>query len=93
MANEPDYRCTSCKEPTDRKLLTVKKVQFLGMGAGAKTLRTRVDSWLCPQCVVKDKHWNQVPSSGRGPSVPAQSPLLTPDRHGASMIPSAEDRT
>lgn len=52
-----DYRCTQCGEETPRELLTVKRVAFLEMGEGAKTLRARVVAWLCPICVATDKDW------------------------------------
>lgn len=92
MANKPDYVCDVCDRPTPRDLLTVKKIQFLGMGAGAKTLRTRVDSWQCPTCVVSDEHWKQSVRSRYATDAPSTSPALTPDNGSASMVPSAEDR-
>lgn len=62
MANnvKKNYVCHNCNQPTDRKLLTVKKVLFLEMGVGARTLRSRVVGWLCPDCVAKDADFNQV---------------------------------
>lgn len=58
MPTEHDYKCDGCGRDTKRDLLTVKKVLFVEMGAGGKTLRSRVDSWLCPPCVKADPHWN-----------------------------------
>lgn len=49
-----NYVCTQCEKPTARELLTVKKVHFLEIGAGARTLKTRTESWLCPTCLVAD---------------------------------------
>lgn len=39
-------------------MLTVKKVLFTEMGAGAKTTRARVKSWLCVDCTKSDPDWN-----------------------------------
>jgi len=58
MSNEPDYVCTRCDAPVGRELLTVKKVSFLEMGEGAKTIRSRVVGWLCPKCVAADAEYN-----------------------------------
>lgn len=59
MANEPEYYCNGCGNPTRRKMLTVKKVLFTGMGAGASTTRARVVGWFCPPCTKKDADWNR----------------------------------
>lgn len=53
-----DYVCSTCHTPTDRSLLTVKKVHFLEMGERPITFKTRTESWLCPKCLVKDPTWN-----------------------------------
>lgn len=58
MAAEYDYKCSRCGTDCVRDLLTVKKILFLEMGAGGKTIRSRVDSWLCPSCTKADPHWN-----------------------------------
>lgn len=58
MANLKEYRCSNCDQVTDRKLLTVKKVLFLEMGVGARTLKSRVVGWLCPRCVARDGDFN-----------------------------------
>lgn len=55
---EFDYKCTQCNAPTQRDLLTVKKVVFLEMGANARSIKTRTADWLCPSCLNKDEHWN-----------------------------------
>lgn len=57
MAQTHDYKCQRCGTPTSRELLTVKKVLFVEMGAGAKIIRSRVQSWLCPPCVKTDPDW------------------------------------
>lgn len=60
MAPKVEYKCTRCgTEPAangmlPRELLTVKKVLFVEMGAGGRTLKSRVLDWLCPSCVVGD---------------------------------------
>lgn len=58
MPNDPNYDCTKCGAPVGRELLTVKKVSFLEMGEGGKTLRSRVVGWLCPRCVAMDHEYN-----------------------------------
>lgn len=59
MPAEHEYVCNGCGKPTVRSLLTVKKVLFTGMGAGASTTRARVVGWFCPPCVKKDSDWNR----------------------------------
>lgn len=59
MAIEHEYICNGCGKPTRRDLLTVKKVLFTGMGAGAKTTRARVVAWLCVDCTKRDEDWNR----------------------------------
>ena len=51
-------QCTGCGNDTERDLLTVKKVMFTSMGAGAKTDRSRVIDRLCPLCVAVDPEYN-----------------------------------
>lgn len=59
MAAVPkEYVCSNCNKPSDRNLLTVKKVLFLEMGVGARTIRSRVVGWLCPPCVATDSQYN-----------------------------------
>lgn len=53
-----DYKCSMCATPTERELLTVKKVSFLEMGARPGTIKTRTESWLCPNCLKKDTAFN-----------------------------------
>jgi DNA-directed RNA polymerase subunit RPC12/RpoP len=58
------YACTKCgKEVPSRDRLTVKKAVFTTMGSPAKTLRSRVTVWLCPECLTKDADWNREPYS------------------------------
>ena len=56
-----EYICTHCGNPTQRDLLTVKKIVFLEMGLGGRTVRSRVNGWLCPSCVAGDSEWNREP--------------------------------
>lgn len=56
-----NYACSVCGDPTPRKDLSVKKVTFLEMGAGARTIRSRVAEWMCPSCRKKDEDWNREP--------------------------------
>jgi hypothetical protein len=85
MAQQYNYACGRCKKPTPRELLTVKKIEFRGMGVGAKTLRTRVDSWLCPECVVEDPHWNKDPYVAATVAPVSVSHGLTPIDASASI--------
>jgi len=56
------YACTKCgKDVPDRDRLTVKKASFHTMGARAKTIRSRVIHWLCPDCLKVDPDWNREP--------------------------------
>lgn len=58
MAVERKYHCSSCGNEEKRDRLMAKKVVFLTMGEGGKTIKSRVIAWECPTCVVKDPHWN-----------------------------------
>ena len=40
-------------------MLTVRKVVFLEMGMGGRTVKSRVAGWLCPKCIADDKDWNR----------------------------------
>ena len=62
MPQDHEYICNGCGKPTRRSMLTVKKILFTGMGAGASTDRARVVAWLCPDCVKKDPAWNLPPN-------------------------------
>lgn len=78
-----DYRCTRCgqrpapEETKARDLLTVKKVSFLEMGMGGRTLRSRVVDWLCPACVAKDEDYNREPFVAPGNTPPEHLPQQT----------------
>lgn len=65
-----EYVCTRCKAPTKRDELLVKRVAFVKMGPGAKTVRSRVTDWLCSTCISKDADYNReafkVPVSRNG---------------------------
>ena len=71
MSNEPNYACSECGAHCSRDLLTVKKVSFLEMGEGARTIRSRVVAWLCPSCVAADHEFNlekfKAPGTARRP--------------------------
>lgn len=75
MANSPDYKCSTCEAPTPRDDLTVMKVTFLEMGAGGKTIRSRVAGWLCPTCLVKEPHWNREAFTAPGNLAPVMRPV------------------
>lgn len=77
MAHDREYKCTICgaapglSETESRDLLTVKKVSFLEMGLGGRTLRSRVVGWLCPRCVKADPDYQREPFAVPG-DTPAQ---------------------
>ena len=56
-----EYKCTNCGAQPGREHLLAKKVLFTGMGAGAKTHRSRVIGHLCVPCVKKDPVYNLAP--------------------------------
>jgi hypothetical protein len=56
-----EYKCTNCGAMPGREHLLAKKVLFTGMGAGAKTHRSRVVGHLCVPCVKKDPVYNLEP--------------------------------
>lgn len=70
------YACTKCSKPTDRDLLTVKKVNYHEMGAGGRTIRSRVVGWLCPSCVAGDDEWN-MPKFRQPERLPFDQPVGT----------------
>lgn len=55
------YRCTECGKEQDRDDLTVKRVQFRGMGARGVVVATRVTAWLCGDCLAKDEVFTTAP--------------------------------
>lgn len=59
MPNNPNYGCTVCKAPVSRDALVVKKALFTEMGEGARTVRSRVIAWLCPQCLISDPDYQR----------------------------------
>jgi hypothetical protein len=81
MPQQEEYVCSRCGTPTRRDLLTVKKAVFLEMGVRARTLRSRVCHWLCPNCVAKDEDWNREPYVQQ-PEY-KESPLPEPEKAGA----------
>lgn len=62
MPNVPNYVCTNCGMDKSKQDLTVKKVLFTDMGEGARTLRSRVVSWLCKSCLEEDFDFNREPN-------------------------------
>jgi len=89
-----EYRCTNCgAQVDDRDKLTVKKVSFHGMGARARTFKSRVVSWLCPDCLSKDVGWS-LPSYtdpaelGAALAAAAAAPPPTTPGHEQLTIPT-----
>ncbi|HEY6021731.1 MAG TPA: hypothetical protein VIY48_18235 [Candidatus Paceibacterota bacterium] len=70
MAREIEYKCTSCGQPQSRSDLIVKKVVFLEMGAGGRTIKSRVIHWLCRVCKSRDVDWNR--EAFEQPGTPAE---------------------
>lgn len=81
MARVKIYACTKCNRVTQREYLVVKKVVFLSMGIGGRTLRSRVTDWLCPDCRLKDDDYSLPAFSMPVPTGPEKIEELTP-RHG-----------
>jgi hypothetical protein len=66
MPPEIHYQCSECgweaaSQPETRSLLTVKKVMFLEMGVGGRTLKSRIIGRLCPKCVETDPDYIKEP--------------------------------
>lgn len=59
MSNRPVHRCSVCKQVKKRDELFVKRVVFQTMGSGARTVRSRVLSWLCGPCTMEDEDYNR----------------------------------
>lgn len=66
MAFSGEYKCSGCGKIERADLLTAKKVMFQELGVKPRTLKSRIESWLCPQCVVKDPAWNMPAYSSPG---------------------------
>ena len=67
------YTCTKCNRAVGRDNLRVKRVSFREMGENGKTVRSRVEAWLCtepadnggPSCIEQDAAWTAKSHSGR----------------------------
>lgn len=57
--SKPVYKCTQCGKNCKRERLVVKRVQYTGMGKGARLLRSRTLAWLCPTCLRADPPYQQ----------------------------------
>lgn len=58
------YFCDGCGGQCPPEDMILKTVVFRqGVGRGV-TARTRVIAWLCPDCVIRDRHWNLPARSG-----------------------------
>jgi hypothetical protein len=55
------YKCTFCENVVERDTLTAMRVQFTTMGKPTKVLKSRVVSWLCPQCIQYEPQWKSDP--------------------------------
>lgn len=76
-----EYRCTNCGiQVDDRDKLTVKKVSFHGMGARARTFRSRVIGWLCPLCLSKDPDWQRPGYTDPLESNATVAAVITPEQ-------------
>jgi ribosomal protein L37AE/L43A len=68
MPHFSDYKCTKCNRETLKQLLMAVKVQFTGLGAGAKVVRSRTIAWLCDECLEEDAYWN-MPAYSSAPGM------------------------
>lgn len=53
------YYCTRCNKQTAKTDLLAKKVIYVTLGSGGRTIRSRVREWLCPECCNADTDWVQ----------------------------------
>jgi len=60
MAYHRKYFCSKCDHEFPRDELTVKKVQFQGIGTEGQFRKSRTEAWLCPECLKLDPIWNRV---------------------------------
>jgi hypothetical protein len=75
--NKPGaYRCSKCEQAKERDDLVVRRVQYLTMGKPPKTLRSRVDAWLCRECAEADPAWQRPLHSAS----PGLSPFMDKDK-------------
>lgn len=56
-----EYKCSFCKREVDRADLVAMRVQFTSMGKPTKLLKSRVVSWLCPDCIKFEPEWTSEP--------------------------------
>lgn len=54
-----DYRCEDCGKRRKRADLVAKRVSWMEMGEGAKTIRARVIKWQCRDCMANDPEYNR----------------------------------
>lgn len=54
-----DYRCADCGKRKPRAELVAKRIAWMEMGEGAKTVRARVIKWQCRDCMMKDPEFNR----------------------------------
>lgn len=55
------YRCMVDNEEHDREDLLVKKIVYMEMGRGARTVRSRAVGWICRDHAEVDPDWNREP--------------------------------
>lgn len=79
MAFAGEYKCSACGKHEKAELLTAKKVMFQSLGVRPTTIKSRIESWLCPQCVVKDPAWQMEAYSSPGMVPAPKQPRILSD--------------
>lgn len=55
-----EYKCAKCGKTRRRADLAAKRISFMEMGEGAKTIRARVVAWLCKEpCMLEDPDYQR----------------------------------
>ena len=79
MAFAGEYKCSVCGNHTEAKLLTAKKVMFQSLGVKPTTIKSRIESWLCPRCIIEDPAWKMEAYSSPGMIPAPKQPRILSD--------------
>lgn len=79
MAFTGEYKCSVCGNHEKAELLTAKKVMFQELGVKPTTIKSRIESWLCPRCVILDPAWNMPAYSSPGMIPAPKQPRVPTD--------------
>lgn len=59
-------KCTRCGSEQPKERMLARRVQFVEIGKGGSTRKSRTTDWLCSSCVAADPDW-QRPSYQASP--------------------------